>query len=101
MAGSGLHRFSTAALLFKALPDSYRSLQPESHKVVLQKTAEQTAREEIMWGLNIDALKHFEVKPTKLCENTTFQHFACTISHMLLVYKAYMANEVRSTGVDA
>ena len=61
---------------------------------LLQKTPEQTAREGVMWGLNIDALKNFEVKPTKLCENTTFQHFACTISHMLLVYKAYMANEV-------
>ena len=60
----------------------------------VQKTPEQTARENIMWGLNIDALKHYEVKPTKLCENTTFQHFACTISHMLLVYQAYMANEV-------
>ena len=47
------------------------------------------------WGLNIDALKRYTVVPTTLCENTTFQHYACTISHMLLIYKAYMANEVR------
>ena len=54
------------------------------------------------WGLNIDALKRYEVVPTKLCENTTFQHYACTISHMLIIYQAYMANEVsRAAAVPA
>ena len=53
------------------------------------------------WGLNIDALKHYDVVPNKLCRNTTFQHYACTISHMLLMYKAYMANEVRSPGWES
>ena len=62
-----------------------------------QKTDAQRAREQVSWGLDIDALKTFTVVPTTLCENTTSQHYACTISHMLLIYKAYMANEVRTS----
>ena len=55
------------------------------------------ANERVSWGLNIDALKDFEVVPNGLCRNTTFQHYACTISHMLIIYQAYMRNEVCTT----
>lgn len=59
------------------------------------------ANERVSWGLNIDALKDFEVVPNGLCRNTTFQHYACTISHMLIIYQAYMRNEVRSSAAVA
>ena len=46
------------------------------------------------WGLDIDALKYYDVVPSELCLHTTHGHYACTISHLLLMYQAYVANEV-------
>ena len=62
----------------------------------VQKTEAQIAREAVTWGLDVNDLRQYDVVPNKLCFHTTWQHYACTVSHLLLIFEAYMANQVRA-----
>ena len=45
-------------------------------------------------GMDIQALQIYQMVPSPVCANTTSNHYACTISHLLLLLQAFRQGEV-------
>lgn len=51
-------------------------------------------------GLDLKELQPYHLLPSPVCANTTSSHWACTISHLMLLLEAYEQGEVCTWGVS-